>query len=181
MLFRSPTSYIFPSFSLNLGLGGVGGVFLGLAVGFLVARLDDRVRSVIDIESFVGLPLIGVLPDSAKLEAVERAQVVANRKHPMTVEGFAGIYSSLCTREDFARLKVLVVTSSVPGEGKSFVSSVLSATFATRGERVCLVDSDLRKPVQHRLQGGENDVGVISYCEGRSTVDEIIQIGRAHV
>jgi capsular exopolysaccharide synthesis family protein len=176
---KAPREAVFPKFSLNLGLGAVGGLFLGLAVAFIVAQLDDRVRSALDIEAYVGLPLVGVLPETPKMEPLERAQLMASKKDARVLEGFSSMVASLSLREDYSRLKVLVVTSTVPGEGKSFVSSCLAATFAARGEKVCLLDCDLRKPTQHRLQGGENIKGVMDYCEGRiSDLSEIITRGQ---
>jgi capsular exopolysaccharide synthesis family protein len=166
---KPPRDAIFPKLSLNWDLGAVGGLFLGLAVAFLVAQLDDRVRSALDIESHVGLPLLGVLPLTTETNPAERAQLLNNKKNPLVIEGFAGLLASLSLREDFNQLKVFSVTSTIPGEGKSFISYGLASTFAARGERVCLIDCDLRKPTQHRLQNSETLVGVLDVCEGRSS------------
>jgi succinoglycan biosynthesis transport protein ExoP len=140
---------------------------LGFMVALVVAQLDDRVRSAADIEDFIGLQLIGVVPQTRKMDPDERAQIVVNHKDRIAAEAFVGLHAGLSLREDFAKRKVLSITSTVPGEGKSFVSSSLAATFASRGEKVCLVDCDLRKPSQHRLQQVKNQMGLIDLCDGK--------------
>jgi capsular exopolysaccharide synthesis family protein len=166
---KPPTRSIYPNVPLNIALGGFAGIVLGFMVALVVAQLDDRVRSAADIEDYIGLQLVGVVPQTRKMDPDERAQIVVNHKDRIAAEAFVGLHAGLSLREDFSKRKVLSITSTVPGEGKSFVSSCLAATFASRGEKVVLVDCDLRKPSQHRLQQVKNQMGLINLCEGKAS------------
>jgi capsular exopolysaccharide synthesis family protein len=165
---------ISPNVPLNLGLGVVGGLGLGLAFAFFVAFVDDRVKSSFDIEGVVGLPLIGIIPEIKKLEQVERAQVVANNSDRQVSEAFLTLHSSLRLKDESKAAKCFLTTSTIPGEGKSFTTTNLALTFAAHGEKVIVVDCDLRKPNIHKSFRLENLKGVIDVCSGKATLDDVI-------
>jgi succinoglycan biosynthesis transport protein ExoP len=174
---RVPTRSIYPNTPLNLALGVLGGLGLGLAVAFFVAYIDDRVKSAYDIEGVVGLPLIGIIPEIEKLERSERAQIAENHLDKRVAEAFYAVHAALQLKNESKNAQCFLVTSTVPGEGKSFVSSNLAITFASHGERTVLIDCDLRKPTQHRLLESENAKGVIDYCTAGAKLDEITTKG----
>jgi len=165
---------ISPNVPLNLGLGVVGGLGLGLAFAFFVAFIDDRVKSSFDIEGVIGLPLIGIIPEIKKLEQVERAQVVANNSDRQVAEAFLTLHSSLRLKDESKQAKCFLTTSTIPGEGKSFTTTNLALTFAAHGEKVAVVDCDLRKPNIHKSFRLENLKGVIDICAGKATLDDVI-------
>lgn len=142
---------------LTAGFMG-GGVFLG--VPLLISLLDGRVKNFFDIESYIGKPVLGhVLQYSGKSSAT-LARGVLNQDEQL-LESFRAIYGSLRLQlklETGARS--LVVTSSMPGEGKSFIASNLAAIFARHKYRVLLVDCDLRRPVLHNDFDQVNDHGL---------------------
>src|SRR5690606_20602519 len=80
--------YVTPNVPLGLGLGFVGGLGLGLTFAFFVAFIDDRVKSSFDIESVVGLPLVGIIPQIKKMEQPEKAQIVVNNADRQVAESF---------------------------------------------------------------------------------------------
>ncbi len=163
-----------PNVSLNLGLGFVGGIGLGLAFAFFVAFIDDRVKSSYDIEGVIGLPLIGIIPEIKKSEQKERAQVVANNSDRQVAEAFLTLHSSLRLKDESKSAKCFLTTSTIPGEGKSFTTTNLALTFAAHGEKVLVVDCDLRKPNIHKSFGLENLKGVIDVCAEKASVDDVI-------
>jgi capsular exopolysaccharide synthesis family protein len=165
---------ISPNVPLNLGLGVVGGLGLGLAFAFFVAFIDDRVKSSFDIEGVIGLPLIGIIPEIKKLEQVERAQVVANNADRQVSEAFLTLHSSLRLKDESKLAKCFLTTSTIPGEGKSFTTTNLALTFAAHGEKVIVVDCDLRKPNIHKSFRLENLKGVIDVCAGKASLDDVI-------
>lgn len=126
------------------------GAFLGGAIGlgivFLLASLDDRVKSTSDIEQLVGIPLIGVIPKITKLDNFKRARTVAAGSDRATTEAFHAIYSSLKVHEKANKAKAMLITSTTPSEGKSFFTTNLAMTYAMHGEKVIVVDADLRLP-----------------------------------
>jgi capsular exopolysaccharide synthesis family protein len=165
---------ISPNVPLNLGLGVVGGLGLGLAFAFFVAFIDDRVKSSFDIEGVVGLPLIGIIPEIKKLEQSDKAQVVANNADRQVAEAFLTLHSSLRLKDESKNAKCFLTTSTIPGEGKSFTTTNLALTFAAHGEKVIVVDCDLRKPNIHKSFKVENLKGVIDVCAGKATLDDVI-------
>ncbi|MEN9663283.1 MAG: hypothetical protein RL324_2232 [Verrucomicrobiota bacterium] len=165
---------IYPNTPLNLALGLLGGLGVGLAVAFFVAYIDDRVKSAYDIEAVVGLPLIGIIPEIEKMERSERAQIADNHLDRRVAEAFYALHAALQLKNESKNAQCFLITSTIPGEGKSFVSSNLAITFASHGERTVIIDCDLRKPTLHRLLNSEHPKGVIDYCVNNAPLDEII-------
>jgi len=165
---------ISPNVPLNLGLGVVGGLGLGLAFAFFVAFIDDRVKSSFDIEGVVGLPLIGIIPQIKRMEAAEKAQIVATNADRQVAEAFLTLHSSLRLKDESKNAKCILITSTIPGEGKSFITTNLALTFASHGEKVVIVDCDLRKPNIHKSFKVENLKGVIDVCAGKAAIDDVV-------
>ena len=168
-------NFVSPNLLLNLGLGLVGGAGLGLAFAFFVAFIDDRVKSSFDIESVIGVPLIGIIPQIKKLDPVQKAQVVLNNADRQVSEAFLTLHSALRLKEESKNAKCILTTSTIPGEGKSFVTTNVAMTFASHGEKVVIVDCDLRKPNIHKTLQLENSRGVIDIVGGTATIDEVVQ------
>ncbi len=163
-----------PNIPLNLALGFLGGLALGTAFAFFVAYIDDRVKSSFDIESVVGLPLVGIVPEIKRLEQPEKAQIVVNNQDKQVVESFLTLHSSLRLKDESKRAQAILVTSTIPGEGKSFTTTNLALTFAAHGEKVVIIDCDLRKPNIHKSFRLENLKGVIDICAGTQTIDQVL-------
>ncbi|HRG54583.1 MAG: polysaccharide biosynthesis tyrosine autokinase [Opitutaceae bacterium] len=163
-----------PNIPLNLALGFLGGLALGTAFAFFVAYIDDRVKSSFDIESVVGLPLVGIVPEIKRLEQPEKAQIVVNNQDKQVVEAFLTLHSSLRLKDESKRAQAILVTSTIPGEGKSFTTTNLALTFAAHGEKVVIIDCDLRKPNVHKSFRLENLKGVIDICAGTQTIDQVV-------
>jgi succinoglycan biosynthesis transport protein ExoP len=169
-----PKRPIFPNVPLNLGLGLIGGLGLGLAFAFFVAYIDDRVKSSFDIEGVVGLPLIGIIPEIKSTEQSEKAQIVVNNADRQVAEAFLTLHSSLRLKNESKNAKCILITSTIPSEGKSFMTTNLALTFAAHGERVVVIDCDLRKPNIHKSFKLENLKGIIDICTGRGTIDDVV-------
>lgn len=165
---------ISPNVPLNLGLGLVGGLGLGLAFAFFVAFIDDRVKSAFDIEGVVGLPLIGIVPQIKRMEEADKAQIVVNNSDRQVAEAFLTLHANLRLKDDSKNAKCIMITSTIPEEGKSFIISNLALTFGSHGEKVVVVDCDLRKPNIHKLFRVENTRGVIDVSTGKATIEEVI-------
>lgn len=173
----SEEKHISPNVPLNLGLGLAGGLGLGLAFAFFVASIDDRVKSSYDIEGVIGLPLIGIIPQLRPMDPADKAQVVFNNSDRQVAEAFLTLHSSLRLKDESKKAKCILTTSTIPGEGKSFTTTNLALTFAAHGERVVIVDCDLRKPNVHKSFRLENRSGVIDICAGTMTIDAVVLRG----
>lgn len=162
-----------PNIPLNLALGFLGGLTLGTAFAFFVAYIDDRVKSSFDIEGVIGLPLVGIIPEIKRMEQPDKAQIVVNNQDKQVSEAFLALHSSLRLKDESKNAQCILTTSTIPGEGKSFVSTNLALTFAAHGERVCIVDCDLRKPNVHKSFRIENLKGVIDVCAGTASLEDV--------
>ena len=169
-----PSSPISPNVPVNLVLGIVGGLFLGFSVAFLIAMVDDKIKTTFDVETLVGLPLLGVIPRVGRMEQPDKAQIVSNGADRMATEAFLSLYSTLRISDESRNAKLILVTSTLPGEGKSFVATNLALTFASQGQRTVLVDCDLRKPNIERSFRLHVTKGVVNYCANAATLEEIV-------
>ncbi|MDR1497457.1 MAG: polysaccharide biosynthesis tyrosine autokinase [Puniceicoccales bacterium] len=158
-------------------LGIATGSVLGFSIIFGLAFFDDRVKSVIDIEGFLGLPLIGILPVARQSNSVKKARIVESAKERQMVEAFRSIYSALRINEAARTAKVILITSTSPSEGKSFVATNLALTYAMHGERVLLIDGDLRMPVVAKTLQIEEGTGITQYLQGKVSLEDAIHYG----
>ena len=163
-----------PNIPLNLALGFLGGLVLGTSFAFFVAYIDDRVKSSFDIEGVIGLPLVGIIPEIKRMEQPDKAQIVANAQDKQVAEAFLTLHSALRLKDESKNAQAILVTSTIPGEGKSFVTSNLALTFASHGEKVVIIDCDLRKPNVHKSFRIENLKGVIDLCAGTATIEDVV-------
>jgi len=168
------TKPISPRKTFNMALGIFGGLFLGVGFAFLIATLDDKIKTPFDVETLVGLPLLGVIPRVKRMEQPDKAQIVSNGTDRMVTESFLTLYSSLRVNDESRNAKLILVTSTLPGEGKSFIATNLGLTFAAQGQRTVIIDCDLRKPNIERSFRLNADKGVVNYCANAATLDEIV-------
>jgi capsular exopolysaccharide synthesis family protein len=166
---------VFPNYRVNFGLGAVGGIFVGISLAFLIAYLDDRVKSAFDIEVVVGLPLLGIIPEIKKLgQAEEMRDKVSLSPDREASESFATLYSALQLKDESKNAQCLLVTSTIAGEGKSFIATHLAMTYAAHGLKTVVIDCDLRRPATHRVFHIENLKGVIDVVSGEAQLDDVI-------
>lgn len=163
-----------PNIAMNLIIGLVLGTGVGFGLVFLLALLDDKVKSAFDIESSLGTPLIGLIPHIFSIDAQEKAQITATGHNKHALEAFRSLHSTLKLNEESRNAKVILTTSTIPSEGKSFVSSNCAITFATHGEKVIVVDADLRMPNIAKGFDIEHKEGVVQYCTQGKSLDELI-------
>jgi len=166
---------VFPKYPVNLGLGAIGGLLLGLSLAFFVAHIDDRIKSAFDIENVAGLSLIGIIPEVRKMKNPEDIEKSTGQNaNQETAEAFSTLLSTLQLKEDSKKAQCILITSTIAGEGKSFITTHLAQTYAAHGERVVVVDCDLRRPAVNRVFHLENLKGIIDVCSGEAQLDEVI-------
>ena len=164
---RSPSS---PNMRRNVLVALLLGIALAAALVFLRDQLDDRLRVPEDVESKVGLALLGVIPRS---EGEEPAQALADPKSVLA-ESYSALRTALLysTREGLP--KVLLVTSAQASEGKTTTSYAVARGFARVGKRVLLMDADLRRPSLHKLLGTGNAKGLSSVLVGEASLHDSV-------
>ena len=111
------------------------------------------------------------------MEQQDKAQIVVNNQDKQVAEAFLTLHSSLRLKDESKNAQCILVTSTIPGEGKSFSTTNLALTFASHGERVIVIDCDLRKPNIHKSFRLENIKGIIDICSGSAGLDDVIVKG----
>ena len=141
----------------------------------LVARaLDERVSGTSDVEKVLDLGLLGGI-HTLKIRPEDRAHVVRNKIDLVIAESFVGIVGQLELGASQRYPKVVVVTSTMPGEGKSLVASNLASTFRQLGKRTIIVDLDLRRPTQHALHGVSGEKGFLAWARADFPSENLLE------
>ena len=164
--------------AVKAGGAGLGLLFLlPLVLGFL----DNRIRTPAHIEETLHEPLLGVVKKMHKMGESERAQVFRLQKNEDLAEAYRGIFSEIEVRSPLGFPKALLVTSSMPAEGKSLLCRNLAAVFASHKRRTLLVDSDLRRPTLHRYFGLKATTGWVDWLETPPAERTATPLGIIHV
>lgn len=169
---KDPSS---PRVLINIAAGSFVGLLAGAGLAFLISFLDDRVKSTFDVEKIVGLSVMGLIPRIKSSRAQEKSKAVFNNMDNLVTESFRTIYSSLKVHPEGKNAKVLLITSTIPGEGKSFLATNLAQTFAHNGQKTLLIDCDLRMPNVAKSLSINNKTGLVSCIHGESSLEDSIQ------
>ena len=151
----------------SIGIGVL--VFLAVAVG--LSFIDDRVKSAWDVESFIGANLLGIIPDLASMKDEEKYTLLTDNKQAPGVEAFLSVYSSVKIHSKLDFPKSILVTSTIPGEGKTLISCNVAGSFARHGKKTLLIDCDLRRPMLHRHFKQQNNNGLIPWFESGAAME----------
>lgn len=148
-----------PRKKLYLVAGAMLGGLLAAAIALLLEALDQSVKTVEEAKLYFNLPVLGVIPKFSKTKGLVRQRdtddrliprlVVCTESNSLGSESYHMLRSNLKFLNSDNPPKVLVVTSSLPKEGKSTVSSNLAAAIAQAGQKVLLIDADMHHPIQH--------------------------------
>ena len=156
----------------NLMVAGVTGLALGVMLAFLLETMDQAIRKPADVESKLGLPVLGSVPLLQK--GIQPLEALTDLRSPFS-EAYHSIRSNLAFATNDGAPRVLALTSARPEEGKSTTSLALAQGFARVGMRVLLVDLDLRNPSQHKTFGADNRVGASSLLTGAVRLQGAVQ------
>jgi succinoglycan biosynthesis transport protein ExoP len=170
---KSPSS---PKVSRNTILGAAMGLLIGLAVAFLLERLDRRIREPKDLEAVYGLPLLGVVPESAALaRSARRGGKPQAALPPNEAEVFHLIRAHLRYFNVDRELRTLMVASAAPGDGKTTVAQHLAGAAARMGSRVLLIEVDLRRPTLAKQLNIPAGPGLADVLIGAEAMSDAIQ------
>lgn len=165
----SPTG---PNLALNLAVAAMLSLLLGIAGALLRERLDATIKSRDDAEKLTGAPVLAALPLDPSVARSERSEV---EKGSALVEAFRVLRTNLRFTNIDSQRQMLLITSAVPGEGKTLTAVNLARSMTLAGQSVLLIDCDFRNPNVARNLGLETGVGVLSVLIGRIPLDEAIQ------
>jgi len=171
-----PQQQFSPNIALNLTIAILLGVFGGFGLALLFEYLDNTFKNVSDIEKFLGMPVLGLIPDSPE-ELTSPSAIIhetMNNTKSKIVEAFRSTRTALQFSTSTGAPKVLGLTSCFASEGKSTTSLSLAIHFAQCGSSVLLVDADLRRASLHKAFEIENEVGLSNILAGLSAAGDAI-------
>jgi len=168
-----PTSPAAPNKKLNLALGLLVGLALGVGLAVLREVLDTKVRSETDVQKVTNASVIARIGYDE--DAPQHPLIVQSSPHSHRSEAFRRLRTNLQFLDIAERPKTIVVTSSLPGEGKTTTAINLAITLSDSGVRVALIDADLRRPSIAEYMDLEGAVGLTTVLIGQADLQDAIQ------
>lgn len=191
---KKPEDPVSPNTERNILLGGIIGLLLGTATAFLVERLDNVFHSPDELKDQSKLPLLGIIPYHKQLKQITPVATLAermpsqesptNKKNRHTpqwykaspfLEAFRSLHTNIRFLGSDTPIHSIVISSGTPGDGKSTVAVHLAQAAAAMGQRVLLVDADLRRPQVHHILGLNNQDGLSNVIATGLTAKQAIQ------
>ncbi len=166
-----------PRIMMNLALAAVVGLLLGAGAMFVTEQLDDRIASPREVEAFVGLEVLAVIPKLSTFEKAGANPILLDEASELPeFEAFRGLRADLITRlEKIQGAKVVCILSALQSEGKSTVTANLAKVLSMEGRRVLIFDADLRRPAQRKLVGLRDGAGFEEVLRGEATLEQGVQ------
>jgi capsular exopolysaccharide synthesis family protein len=157
-----------PNKILNISLGVIVGLAIGIGLAFFIEYLDTSVKTIDDVERALQAPVLGVIPQNV-------GYLIAEGPDSPHAEAYRVLRTNILFSLKDPKLNTITVVSGGAGEGKSTTIFNLATVFAQNGSRVLIVDSDLRRPSLHKILKVSNSVGLTNYLLKQSTLEEVIQ------
>jgi capsular exopolysaccharide synthesis family protein len=157
-----------PNKPLNIALGIIIGLVVGVGLAFFIEYLDTSVKTIDDVERSLGSPVLGVIPQNVGILIDEGAE----SPH---AEAYRVLRTNLLFSRKDDKLNSIAIVSAGAGEGKSTTVFNLAVVFSQSGQRVLIVDSDLRRPTLHKMMHVTNNIGLTNYLLKQNTLEEVIQ------
>jgi capsular exopolysaccharide synthesis family protein len=151
------------------------GISLAFAIGlaFFFEQIDNRIRTPQELKAHLGIPFLGMVPALAKNETAD--PLLTDGVSANFVEAFKTIRTSVLFSSAEDGLRSLVVTSAGPGEGKSIVAANLAMALAQAGQRVLLIDADMRRPRVHEIFDLPQEPGLSNVLTGHSRMADAMK------
>lgn len=169
----APSAPSAPNTKLNLTLGIFVGLILGIGIAVLRTTLDNRVRGEADVRRVTSAPILGGI--AFDQDATKKPLVTQVAPQSPRAESFRQLRTNLQFAHVSHESKTVLVTSSVPGEGKSTTATNLAISIAQSGQSVALVDADLRRPMVNEYLGLERNAGLTTALVGEADVHDLLQ------
>jgi len=166
-----PSAPYTPNLRRNLSLGGIAGFILAMGLVFGVSYLDDTIKTPEDVTGKLQVPFLGMVP---KTGHGPQPFLTKNPPHAFG-EAFRSLRTSLVFSNGKMGQRVIMVTSAQPLEGKTTTACNLAMALAIGGERVLLIDADMRRPGVTRAFGLESRIGLSHLLTGQASAKDAIQ------
>ena len=169
-----PSAPVSPNIPRNIVLAFAAGLLVAFGVVLLMEYLDQTIRSDEDLEERAGLVAIGHVGFVAAERASRRSELVILSPRSAIAEGYRSLRTNILYANVDRATKVLVITSPMPGEGKSRTAANLSVALSQSGHKVALLDADSRRPSQRKIFGRVRNTGLANLMIQDLPEDEIV-------
>jgi polysaccharide biosynthesis transport protein len=163
-----------PNVPFNMLLAVFGGAVMGVGLAFFFEYCDNRIKSPAEIKSHLGLPFIGMIPKMTVAEG-ESSPLLDRGATPNFAEALRTVRTNVIFSSTTEGGQSLVITSSGPGEGKTVVSSNLAMALAQTGQRVLLIDADMRRPRVHQVFAERQEPGLSNVLVGDTKTADAVR------
>jgi capsular exopolysaccharide synthesis family protein len=172
-----PTVPVAPNLNLNITVAGVLSLFIGLGLVLLVVFLDRSIKSTNDVAQITKAPVLGVIPLLEAADGNDHTRDLYVHREPTSpiAECCRALRTNVLFSAADHALKTIVVSSANPREGKTTSVIYLGTTMAQSGQRVLLVDTDMRRPRLHVSMGVPRDAGLSNLILGDLSYDDVIK------
>lgn len=176
---KQPTGPSAPNVPVNLAIGFIFAIGAGTAAVVLAELLSSGLLTAEDIEERVGLPSLGTIPDLRSIaepgeRSIKPVDYVVQRPLSFFSESIRSLKTAMTYANVGSRMKVVVVTSALPGEGKSTTAMCLARSAAQSGNSVLLIDCDLRRRNVNQLLGLDPAAGLLEVLNGNASFDDTV-------
>jgi capsular exopolysaccharide synthesis family protein len=186
---KEPDAPIRPRNGIVVSIAALTGALIGLGLAMLRQKLDSSVKTPGDVEQLLGATFLGLLPaidkgddrpsrrSRKRQEQLPGACELVVHERPMSgmAEAARSVRTNLMFMNPDRPYKRILVTSGAPAEGKTTVACSIAIAFAQGGQRVCIIDCDLRRPRLHRIFGRAGDSGITSVLMNEATIEDVAQ------
>ena len=171
-----PTSASYPKKHLVVALCGITGLFIGIFITLVLEKLQNVFQSVAQIEKITRIPVYGVLAKAKKLKSKNPADFILDHISSGMAELVRSLYMALELRDPKKTSggRVVTVTSTLPNEGKTTTSIWLGTVAAKNGDKVLVIDADMRRPSLHKKYEIGNAKGLADYLSDRLPLEDVI-------
>jgi succinoglycan biosynthesis transport protein ExoP len=164
-----------PRIKLNILISVIMGTLLGLGLAFFFEYMDNTVKNTDDVERYVKLPLLGSVPIMKSKNGTLPETVTLSDPKSTISEAYRSIRTGIIFSSTNNQHQSLLVTSAEPKEGKTATTCNLAIAMAQAGNRVLLIDADMRKPKVHKVFNLDNSVGLSSLLVNQGKLEQAIQ------
>ena len=162
-----------PNTKQNLAAGLLAGLVVGIAYAVLRSTLDTKIRTIADLSRITNAPVLGGIAFDE--DAAKKPLLTQTGQQSPRAESFRQIRTNLQFANVNSTSKTMLVTSSLPGEGKTTTATNMAIAMAQAGQRVALVDADLRRPMTASYLGLERGAGLTTALVGSADVEDLLQ------